>query len=65
MTTPTGKRPRVLLSDVMLDEIAKRYRAGETAADLAEAFQCSREPIRNALKQRGVAIRSSRDRRTP
>jgi uncharacterized protein (DUF433 family) len=61
MTSPTGKRPRVLLSDAMLDDIAKRYRAGETILDLRKAFGCSSDPIRNALKQRGVAIR--RDRR--
>lgn len=51
-----GERSRTF-SDGQVDEIARRYRAGESTHELARAFDCSTAPIRNALKMRGVRMR--------
>jgi transposase-like protein len=44
-------------SDEQIDEIAKRYLAGASVAQLALAFGVSPAPIRNALKMAGVVMR--------
>jgi len=44
-------------TDDELDEIARRYRAGDSLRTLSEAYACSTAPIRNALKIRRVALR--------
>ena len=41
-------------------EVAQRYVAGETMADLAGSFGCHRDAIRRALKREGVEPRNWR-----
>jgi IS30 family transposase len=41
-------------------EVARRYIAGETMADLAASFGCDRDAIRRALKREGVEPRNWR-----
>ncbi len=45
------------IADETLDEIARRYRAGETILQLSIALEHSTCAIRNALIARGVARR--------
>lgn len=47
----------LMFDGAQIDEIARRYRKGETVEALAKAFQCSTAPIRNALRMRGVTMR--------
>jgi hypothetical protein len=45
------------LTEDQRDEVAKRYRRGETIAALAAAYGVSSAPIRTALRERGVRMR--------
>jgi hypothetical protein len=45
------------LTGEQIDEVARRYRAGETVDELALAFKVSTAPIRNALRIRAVRMR--------
>lgn len=50
------------LNGEQVDEIAKKYRAGATVAELAVEYKVSTAPIRNALKMRGVRPRTGAPR---
>ena len=45
------------LSDHQEQEVARRYEAGETTRELAEAFGCSTRPIFGALRKHGTKMR--------
>lgn len=47
----------VRFSEDEIDQVARRYKQGETIAQLAEALSCSAVAISNALRMRGVTPR--------
>ncbi|MEU9615871.1 hypothetical protein AB0D56_30580 [Streptomyces sp. NPDC048209] len=55
---PSTRMPFV--QQVSLDELAARYKAGETVAQLAEYHECSTTTIRGLLDLRGVKRRGRR-----
>jgi hypothetical protein len=56
----SGKR---VLTEDQRDQVASRYRKGETIVELAEAFKVSTAPILTALRELNVRIRSPAESR--
>jgi len=50
--------PSRRVSDEQIDEMVSRYLAGETAPQIARAFEISNPSVFNRLKQRGITMRS-------
>jgi hypothetical protein len=50
-------KARRRLTDEQIDEVAARYKRGETIEQVAIGFECSPNAIRNALIQRGIERR--------
>ena len=46
-------------TDEQAAEVCRKYLAGATITELALAYQCSTQPIRNTLKWAGVELRRS------
>lgn len=52
----------IRLSDDVVDEICRRYQAGESSVELGQSFGVSDEVVRTRLKKRGVRVRASGER---
>lgn len=57
--TPPPSTRTSFAQRVPLAELAGRYKAGETVADLAEAYECSTTTIRDLLERCGVGRRGA------
>lgn len=50
-------QPAITFTSGQLEEMAARYRAGETSTQLAERFYCSPQTVRDRLHDSGVRLR--------